>query len=206
MYFSDTKHALRKTPYLPNHICCIYVCAVYLRRKLAFMAILLVRLTNQFDAFFNPKNVSETNATNNAQPTWKTYEFSRHRCCFTLKFGDNVNHSHSDRCQPRTTVKHERHNVVARVRRCRMTKLHAQLNGMQTEQGLLFRDVLVRGKKRLESMWAFFQDRLQRIHKFGSGDMPFSVRRASYRSNIPETAVLLLRKDKFYENIGGEIV
>ena len=44
----------------------------------------------------------------------KTYECSRHRRCSMLKIGDNVNHSHSDRCQPLMTVKHERRNVVLR--------------------------------------------------------------------------------------------
>ena len=42
---------------------------------------------------------------NNTPPAWKTYEFSRHRCCLTLTFGDNVTHSHSDRCQPLTDRK-----------------------------------------------------------------------------------------------------
>ena len=43
--------------------------AVYLGRKLTSTAIFLVLLTNQFGAFFNPKNASETNATNNNPPT-----------------------------------------------------------------------------------------------------------------------------------------
>ena len=43
------------------------------RRKLkpTFTAICLVLLTNQFDAFFNPKNASETSATNNPSPSWE---------------------------------------------------------------------------------------------------------------------------------------
>ena len=74
-------HALRKTPYLPIRIC--YASAVYLGRKFSFTAFFLVLLTNRFDAF-NPKNASETTLyTNNTPPTWKTYEFSRHRSmCF----------------------------------------------------------------------------------------------------------------------------
>ena len=72
-------HALRKTPYLPIHIC--YASAVYLGRKFKFTAFFLgpLILTNGFDAF-NPKNASETNAT--IQETLrhlKTYEFSRRR-------------------------------------------------------------------------------------------------------------------------------
>ena len=35
-------------------------------------------------------------------------------------------------------------------------------------------------------MYAFFQDRLQMYSSFGSTDMPFSVRRGSYRSIILE--------------------
>ena len=50
------------------------------RRKLIFTAIFQVLPTDQFDAFFNPKNASETNTTNNTPSTWKTYELSRHRC------------------------------------------------------------------------------------------------------------------------------
>ena len=31
---------------------------------------------------------------------WKTYEFSRHRCCLALDFGDNGNHLYSHRFKP----------------------------------------------------------------------------------------------------------
>ena len=86
MYSSGRKHALGRTPYLPNHI--FYASAVCVRRKLTFTAIFLVLLTDQFDAFFNPENASETSTTNNTPPTWKTYELSRHRRCITLKLGD----------------------------------------------------------------------------------------------------------------------
>ena len=67
MHLSGEKHALRKTPYLPNHIC--DASTVYLGIKLIFTVIFLVPLTNQFAAFFNPKNASETKATNNNPPT-----------------------------------------------------------------------------------------------------------------------------------------
>ena len=43
------------------------VTAVCLRRKLTFTAIVFVLLPDQFDASFNPKNVSETNAINTPQ-------------------------------------------------------------------------------------------------------------------------------------------
>ena len=66
IYCSVRKHALRKTRYLPNHIC--YASAVYLTTKLTFTAIFLVLLSDQFDAFSNPKNTSETN-TSNTPPT-----------------------------------------------------------------------------------------------------------------------------------------
>ena len=39
--------------------------------------------------------------------------------------------------------KHARHNVVIRVRGCRMTKIQAQLYGMRAQQGVLFRGLLV---------------------------------------------------------------
>ena len=48
----------------------------------------------------------------------------------------------TDAC-PQRTVAHERRNVVLRVRGCSMTKIQAQLHGMQTQQGILFRDPLV---------------------------------------------------------------
>ena len=53
--------------YLPNRTC--VVTAVCLRRKIAFTAIFLGLLSDQFDAFFNPKNVSETNAINITPPS-----------------------------------------------------------------------------------------------------------------------------------------
>ena len=80
---SGRKHALRKTAYRPNQTW--KSSAVYLRRKLTFAAIFLVLLTSQFDAIFNPKNASDTNATNNTPPTSKTYEFSRHRSCLKIE-------------------------------------------------------------------------------------------------------------------------
>ena len=100
---SGRKHALRKTSHLPNRIC--YSSAVYLRRNITFASIFLGRLADQFDAIFNPKNASGTNATKYTPSTWKTYEFSRHRCCLTLNFGDNASYSQSDRCQPLTDRK-----------------------------------------------------------------------------------------------------
>ena len=42
IYCLNRKHSLRKTSYLPNHIC--NASAVYPRRKLTFTAIFLVRL------------------------------------------------------------------------------------------------------------------------------------------------------------------
>ena len=34
--------------------------------------------------------------------TWKSYDFSRDRCCLTLNFGDNANHAYSHRSKPLT--------------------------------------------------------------------------------------------------------
>ena len=51
-------------------------------------------MPNQFDAFFNPKNASEKIAKKITPPSIgqlekRIYEFSRHRCCLALNFGDN---------------------------------------------------------------------------------------------------------------------
>ena len=67
MYISVRKHALHKTPYLPNNIS--YASAVYLGRHITCTVLFLVRLTYRFGAFFNPKNASEANATNNTPLT-----------------------------------------------------------------------------------------------------------------------------------------
>ena len=56
---------IRKTTYLTNHIRCVF--AVY--RILEYSLHSLVLLTDLFDAFFNPKNTSEKNATRNTPPT-----------------------------------------------------------------------------------------------------------------------------------------
>ena len=93
-------NGIRKTPYLPNHIC--YASAVYLGRKPTFATIFLARPKNKIDAFFNPKNASEMNARNNTPPTRKAYEFSSHRCCLTFNFGNNVNQSHEWKVTPWT--------------------------------------------------------------------------------------------------------
>ena len=52
--------AVGNTPYGKRHLT---------EEKLTFTAIFLVPLTDHFDAFFNPKNASETNATNKTPPT-----------------------------------------------------------------------------------------------------------------------------------------
>ena len=87
--------------------------AVYLRRKLTFTTtVFLEQLPHQFDALFNPKNTAETKSVSLYSDTskylywstWKTYELSRHRCCSTLDFGDNANHSYSHRFKPSATM------------------------------------------------------------------------------------------------------
>ena len=45
------------------------------------------------------------------------------------------------------SVKHERRNVVIRVRGCRMTNIQKELYGMQTQQGVLWSDMLVVQKR-----------------------------------------------------------
>ena len=99
------KHALRWMAYLPNRTS--VVIAVYLGRKAYVHGnLFFVLLPDRFDALFNPKSVSETNAIKYhpaiCWPAWKTHEFSRHRCCLTLNFGDNANYSYSHRFKPLT--------------------------------------------------------------------------------------------------------
>ena len=76
------------------------------------------------------------------------------------------------------SVKHERRNVVIRVRGCRMTKFPEQLYGMQTQRGVLLSDLLVVqydwGECKLSSKILSLHQ-----HRIGSGGMPFSVRRVS---------------------------
>ena len=61
-----------------------------------------------------------------------------------LKFGDNDNHTHSDRCQPPTDRRIARATQGSLPGKGhRMTKIQAQLYGMQSQQGVLFRDLLV---------------------------------------------------------------
>ena len=49
--------------------------------------------------------------------------------------------------------------------------MQAQLYGMKTQQGVLFRGLLVIKKKIGVNVSFFFQDRLQRLSRFGSGDI-----------------------------------
>ena len=94
------KHSLRKTPYLPSHICYASDSAVYLKRKLTFTVVVSGRQTNPFDAFFSPKNAasSKENVRVLAPPMING--------CLTLVFSDDANHSHSNhRCLPRTERK-----------------------------------------------------------------------------------------------------
>ena len=62
MYFAGRKHAPPKTPSHANNM---YYASPVLEEGLHSRQPFLVRLTNQFDDFFNPKNASETKATTN---------------------------------------------------------------------------------------------------------------------------------------------
>ena len=53
--------------FLPNRTSAVI--AVYIGRKLTLTAIFFVPLPDQFDAFFNPKNASETNAKTITPPS-----------------------------------------------------------------------------------------------------------------------------------------
>ena len=82
-----------------------------------------------------------------------------------------------------------------------MAKMQAQLYGMQTQQGTVFRDLLVL-KKSLGSMQAFFKIDCRRLAGL-IREMPFSVRRVSYRSITLET-VYLLQKRQILQIIRGK--
>ena len=79
-----------------------------------------------------------------------------------------------------------------------MNKIRAQLHGMQRQQGVVFRDLLV-VKKRLGSVQAFVQvtGTRQRLNRFRSGGTTFSVRRVSYRFIALETVYVSYVEDRF---------
>ena len=83
-----------------------------------------------------------------------------------------------------------------------MTKIQAQLYGMQTQQGVPFRDLLALKIYILGSKQAYFQVGPQRRNRFGSGDLPFSVRRGSYPSIILEAVYSCCRKTTCTKNRG----
>ena len=114
--------------------------------------------------------------------TWKTYEFSRHRCCLALNFGDNDNHLHSHRFKPMAEScvpwKHERRNVVIQFRGCRITKCRNSFTVCKHDKACLRVFVVVHW----DCVECELQSNMLRLqqHRFGSGDMPFSVRHLSY--------------------------
>ena len=112
VYFRRREHALRKTLYLSKNVRC--TSAVYLGRKQTFTAIFFVLWTGEFDTVSIWKT-SERRMLQITPPTLKTSQFLRHRCCLTLNVADDANHSHFNRCQPRTVRKHKRRKVSLRV-------------------------------------------------------------------------------------------
>ena len=75
-------HALRKTPYLPIRIC--HASAVYLLEE-SFHSRHFFWYYWQIDSTLSTRKTPQRRRyhTNNTPPTWKTYEFSRHRSmCF----------------------------------------------------------------------------------------------------------------------------
>ena len=154
IYSSGRKHALRKTAYLPNRTCVAasWTCQIkaYIHHN-PFCS----RARDQFHAIFNQKNASEKDAKNitSSIVNLKTYEFSRHQCCVALKFGDNANHSYSDRCQPLTDPQARATQLCWRARGCRMPQYSTTLRHANTTcfKSVLFRDLLV-AKRRLGSM------------------------------------------------------
>ena len=70
------------------------------------------------------------------------------------------------------------------VRRCRMTKYTHSFTGPKYKAYFF---VIYLQVKSTRVIINFFLYRLQMIHIFGSGDMPFLVKRGSYRSITSET-------------------
>ena len=92
---------IRKNIYFPNRT---WVGASLIRLIIAYIHPNgSVQVPDQFDPF-NPKNASEKNAKMIAiyWSSSKTYEFSRHRYCLALNFGDNGNHLCPHRFEPLT--------------------------------------------------------------------------------------------------------
>ena len=84
-----------------------------------------------------------------------------------------------------------------------MTKIQAKLYGMQTQQGVLFFVIYSHLKINWGQCKLSSKIDCRGLTGFGSGDMPFSIRRGSYRSIILET-VQLLQKDKFTKKERGK--
>lgn len=113
---SGSKHALRKTAYLPNRTS--IVTAVYLRRKLTLMVLyfFVVLLPNHLNAFFNPKNASETNAINITPPSTGQLEkllSSRATVLFNIELRQQCQALKFPRIQASNgAVKHEHSNEM----------------------------------------------------------------------------------------------
>ena len=190
IYFSRRKHALRKASYLPKP----YLVSLrslgnrYLKKKpcIQWQSCWYHWQIDHLDASFNLKNASESNASNYT-PTWRTHGFSRHQCCLTLNFGDNAHHSHSDRFQ-RLTDREER----ATQRTCMASWLAVEypkyrhtrsLTGCIHNKAYLL-VMSTRSSTTIGVNVSFLLRILQRLGRYGSGGMPFSGGRVSYRSII----------------------
>ena len=125
MHSSGRKHALRKTlkpskPYL------LRLCSLSKQKAYIHGSLIVVLLTDRFDAFFNPNDASrDERYKQHSVNVKKKYEYARHRCCLRLNFGDNANYfSHSDRRQPLTDREKW---ATLRSFTSRMTKIQTQL-------------------------------------------------------------------------------
>ena len=170
-----TKNGIPPEPYL------LRLCSAVRRgRKLTFTAIDLVPLKYQFDAFFNPGKTTETNATNKQHPAnlKDARVLAPPLFCLTLNFGDNANHSHSDRYQPLPDRK-ARSTQHLPVEGYQMTRMHAyRCSGCihKTVYCLVFS--YVRKTKIGVKATLLPRQNVQMLIMFGSGAMPFSVRRS----------------------------
>ena len=95
------KHTLRKTAYLPNRTC-VGASLMYQIKAWIHPSHFWTRCqtSSMRSTWKTPQKRTLKYHSVIYWSTWKTYEFSRHRCCVALNFRDNVNHLLSHRFKP----------------------------------------------------------------------------------------------------------
>ena len=134
IYFSGRKHALPKTAHLPNQT--FESSAVYHKNKAYIHGNIFGTSDKSIRRILQlGKRLRDERYKQHSANLRNVSSRATDRCGLTLNFGDNVNHLHPYRCQPLTTVMHERRSVVLRVRGCSMTKYRHSLTGCKHSKG-----------------------------------------------------------------------